>query len=257
MDATNQPGCITGLPLAMNVRELGGIETRDGRRIKRGLLYRGSTLAGLDDRQRAIIDGLGIRFVFDLRAAGEASKHLEYIPEGATYRRVAGMYEPNGAEMDFSPDAIARIEEESGSDDIMHALYLSMVHSNPALHALVEHLMAHDAPLYFHCSAGKDRTGISAALILSILGVDDDAIVENFLLTNVFRAEIIDNPPAVLPEHMESVEMWRHANGVQAESLRAVLAAMGDESEARERYLQQEFGLEASDLDSLRAFYLE
>ena len=89
-----------------------------------------------------------------------------------------------------------------------------MVRGNPALHALVEHLAAGDVPLYFHCSAGKDRTGIAAALILTILGVSDEAVVENFLLTNRYRAELIDNPSNPLPPCLGSVEMWRRANSV-------------------------------------------
>ena len=132
------PGRVSGLHAVRNIRELGGAEARDGRHVRCGLLYRGSTLEGLEQEERAAIDGLGLRCVLDLRAASEAAEHPEYVPEGASYQRVAGMYEPSGAEMDFSPDAIARMQSVGGADDIMRTLYLTMVRGNPALHALVE-----------------------------------------------------------------------------------------------------------------------
>jgi protein-tyrosine phosphatase len=257
MNTETLPGYVPGIPAIRNFRELGGIEARDGRRVRHGLLFRGSTLDNLTDKERAAIDDLGIACVLDLRAASEAADHPEYIPESASYQRIAGMYDFEGDEMDFSPAAIARMESAGGPVDIMRALYLSMVHDNPALHALVDHLKAHDAPLYFHCSAGKDRTGIAAALVLTILGVDDEAIIENFLDTNVYRAEMIDNPPDPLPEMFPTKELWVQANKVYPTNLRAVLAAWGDAGAAREQFLQDEYALDQQTLTDIRSFYLQ
>lgn len=257
MEIESLPGYVPGFPAVKNIRELGGIEARDGRRVRRGLLYRGSALDDLDGAQRHAVDGLGLRHVFDLRAASEATEHPEYVPAGAAYQRVAGMYEPNGAEMDFSPDAIARMQSVGSADDIMRTLYLTMVRGNDALQALAELLAAGAGPLYFHCSAGKDRTGIATALILTILGVCDEAIEENFLLTNRYRAELIDNPPSPLPPYLGSVEMWRRANSVHEADLRAVLAAMGTQGPEREAFLLDEYGLGSEKLASIRRLYLE
>ncbi|WP_321974144.1 tyrosine-protein phosphatase [Paratractidigestivibacter sp.] len=257
MDEKNLPGYVSGFDPERNIRELGGIEARDGRRVRHGLLYRGSTLGNLSDEERAGVDGLGLACIFDLRAAAEADAFPEYIPEGTAHQRVAGMYGPDGAEMDFSPAAIARMESSGGEPvDIMRALYLSMVRDNPALHALVDHLKTHDAPLYFHCSAGKDRTGIAAALILTILGVDDGTIIRNFLDTNIYRAEMISNPPDPLPPMFPTKELWVQANEVYPANLQAVLDAWGTQGPSREHFLQEEFALDQDTLSSLRSFYL-
>lgn len=250
------PGYVPGLPAVRNIRELGGIQARDGRHVRHGLLYRGSTLEGLGQEERDVIDNLGLRCVLDLRAESEAAEHPEHVPREAVYQRVAGMYEPSGAEMDFSPAAIGRMESLGGAENIMQTLYLTMVRDNPALHALVDHLAAGDAPLYFHCSAGKDRTGIAAALILTILGVPDEAIVENFLLTNRYRAELIDNPPNPLPPYLADAQMWRYANSVHGPHLRAVLSAMAPEGPERESFLHTEYGLGPTALASIRDRYL-
>ncbi len=257
MDIESLPGHVHGLSPVRNIRELGGIEARDGRRVRRGLLYRGSVLGGFSASERRAVDALGIRCVLDLRSAAEADEHPDEVPNGASYQRVAGMYEPDGTEMDFSPDAIARMQSVGGSQDIIRVLYLTMVRGNPALHALVGHLAAGDAPLYFHCSAGKDRTGIAAALILTILSASDQVIIENFLLTNAYRAELINNVPDPLPPYLESIEMWRRANSVHEADLRAVLDAMGAEGAEREGFLAEEYGLAAADLAAIRDRYLE
>ena len=257
MDTTKLPGSVAGFDPERNIRELGGLVARDGRRVRSGLLLRGSTLDNLTEEERAAVDALDLRFILDLRAKQEAAAHPEYTPEGTTYQRIAGMYDPTGAEMEFSPAAIAGMEALGGPNDIMRALYLTMVSGNPALHALVDLLKSHAAPLYFHCSAGKDRTGVAAALILSILGFADDVILENFLLTNVYRAEMINNPPDPLPEKFPTKEMWMLANSVHKSDLQAVLAAMGEQGHPREQFLHTEYGLTSSELADIRSFYLE
>ena len=257
MDTSNLPGIVAGFAPERNVRELGGLVARDGHRVRLGMLLRGSTLDNLSDEERSAVDALDLRFILDLRAKQEAAAHPEYIPEDATYQRVAGMYDLDGAEMDFSPAAIAGMSSVGGPESIMRTLYLTMVRDNPALHTLVDLLKSHAAPLYFHCSAGKDRTGVATALILSILGVADDVILENFLITNVYRAETINNPPDPLPEKFPTKEMWMLVNSVHASDLKAVLAAMGEQGHPREQFLQTEYDLTPTELAGIRSFYLE
>ncbi|HQE70511.1 MAG TPA: tyrosine-protein phosphatase [Atopobiaceae bacterium] len=257
MDLAATSGYITGLPLLMNVRELGGIESADGRCIRHGLLYRGSALTGLGTEQSSIVDGFGLRCIFDLRAKTETDGQEDYVPEGAEYHRIAGMYDAAGSEMGFSPTAVANfLAMNNDPIEIMRALYISMAHGNPAVHALIDCLIAGKAPLYFHCSAGKDRTGVAAALILTLLGVPDDAIMEEFLLTNAYRAELIENPPSPLPDFIDSIGLWERANGVDEQDLLAVFASMDERCSTREEYFADEFGLDEAALAALRDRYL-
>lgn len=258
MDLAATSGYIAGFPLPMNVRELGGIETADGRHVRHGLLYRGGALANLAPAERARVDGFGLRCILDLRSAVEASDSPDYVPEGAEYLRIAGMYDKDGSEMDFSPGAIAKLAARmSISFELMRVLYTSMSHGNPAMRALVGCLAAGSAPLYFHCSAGKDRTGVAAALVLTLLGVSDAAIVREFLLTNDYRAELIENPPAELPEWVTSSGLWARMNGVDERDLLAVFASMDEGHATREEYFAYEFGLDRAALAALRNRYLE
>ena len=248
---------IPGFPLLMNIRELGGIEAADGRRVKSGLFFRGSALRNLNQEQHGIVDSFGLARILDLRAAGEAQGRDDYVPKSAEYLRIPGMFDDRGDEVDFSPAAIGRMLA-SGKDPLvfMRELYVSMAHGNPAMHVLVESLIEGKVPIFFHCGAGKDRTGVAAALILTILGVDDETIVENFLLTNLYRAELIENPPAELPPFIDTPETWARANAVDEDDLRAALAAMDEDVISREEYLEKEYGLDATALEELRDRYL-
>lgn len=257
MDSMTTPGHITGFPLLMNLRELGGIESADGRRVRHGLLYRGAALTGLSPEQHRIVDGFGLRCILDLRAENEADGQEDYVPEGAEYHRIAGMYDAVGNEMDFSPGAVASfLTMDNDPMGLMRALYTSMTHGNPAMHALTDCLIAGKAPLYVHCSAGKDRTGVAAALVLTLLGVPDDTIMEEFLLTNAYRAELIENPPANLPAWITGSGVWARMNGVDKRDLLAVFAAMDEGRATREEYFADEFGLDRGVLDALRDRYL-
>lgn len=262
MDLTATTGYVPGFADELNLRELGGLQTEDGRHVRRGLFFRGSALAGLSESERARVDDTGLRYLLDLRAAGEAKPAPDYVPEGCAYERIGGMRFPDGSEVDFSPEMIARFEREMPdalkNGNFMRDLYTGMAFGNPAVHALVTHLVAGEAPLYFHCTAGKDRTGVCALVIGLILGIRRDELLEDFLLTNEYRASIIesvaDRMPAGTPP--EEIERWKRANGVNADDLLAVIEAVEERHGSVEAYLADEFGLEANDLVVLRDRYL-
>ena len=257
--ALADPGHLAGFSLDLNLRELGGLEARDGRRVRHGLLYRGSALAGLSDDERQRVDQMGLELVFDLRSRFEAQDTPDYVPAGAHYERMAGMRWDDGEEVDFSPAGIDRLYRELGTlenlDEGMARLYSTMIHDVPAFKALMVHMANGDAPLYFHCTAGKDRTGMAAAIMLMALGVPEPTIMANYLATNDYRAAIIQEAAAAAPP--ERREMVAMANGVQEETLRKVLDTIDAEYATREEYLADEFDLGLSDLEELRDHYLE
>lgn len=260
MEKAMLPGAVAGFPQEMGLRELGGLRGADGRPVRHGLFYRGSALVGLTNEQQQLVDAMGLRFLLDLRAVGELDGRQDYVPDGAAYRRIGGMYDADGNEVDFSPAGIARMMEsiQRNPEGFMTNLYVSMMFGNPAVHALVDKLVVGQVPLYFHCTAGKDRTGVCAAVILMLLGVSDDDIVHEFLLTNEYRLPIIDMTPDQIPEDVSEMdrENWASINSVHERHLRAVFAAVAERYPSREAYFEDEFGLDAHALQRLRDRYL-
>lgn len=261
MDLTTTPGFVAGFRTELGLRELGGWKSADGRVVRHGLLYRGSALTGLNSKERRLVNKLGLRFILDLRAPGEVTGREDYVPAGAEYVRIGGMYIDDGTEVDFSPAGIARImgRIQADQEHFLDDLYVGMMFGNPAVHALVDRLVHGTAPLYFHCTAGKDRTGVCAAVLLSLLGVPDDAILEEYLLTNIYRASIINMRPEELPEGISQLDRdnWARFNSVDAAQLKAALDAVDKRFGTREDYFRDEFGLDAAALESLRSRYLE
>lgn len=262
MDLTATTGYVPGFDIDLNLRELGGLPTYDGRHVRHGLFYRGSALVGLSPEERELVDAFGLRFMLDLRAAGEAAFASDYVPDGAEYLRCGGMRFPDGSEVDFSPEAIAKIETEMPEalrdGHFMESLYTGMAFGNPAIRTLVDHLVADTVPVYFHCTAGKDRTGVCALVIGMALGVTREAMLEDFLLTNIYRKRIIDTVADRMPADTppEEIEMWKKANGVSASDAEAFLDVILERFRTGEAYLEQEFGVDADTLSALRDRYL-
>lgn len=260
MNLQTTPGYVPGFRDELSLRDLGGQRALDGRHVRHGLIYRGSALTDLTSQELAALEALDLRLILDLRAQGEVSGKEDVVPAGTEYLRIAGMYDEDGNEQDFSPAGIARIMETIADPSLfMRGLYASMMFGNPAMHALVERLQAGQVPLYFHCSAGKDRTGVCAALVLTMLGVSDADIVKEFLLTNQYRASIINLPPEQMPAWLpvEERETWARRNSVNKDDLLGALAAADARFGSREAYLREEYGLDAAALADLRNRYLE
>ena len=173
------------VPLAggHNFRDLGGYETADGQRVRWGLLYRSGKLSTLTDADVAQLAPLGIKLVCDLRTPAERTREpsvpgLSLAHRGWDYdvghRRLLSSATAPGA----TPQHV--IEALGATYEVMPWTFAT-VYGNT-----FQHLVDGDLPMVFHCTAGKDRTGILAALILTALGVAESEVMADYLLTDRF-----------------------------------------------------------------------
>jgi protein-tyrosine phosphatase len=171
---------------ASNLRDLGGWPTIDGRRVRRGLVYRAPALINLSDKDLATIAALGIRTSCDFRGVRESAANpvqlagatVNLLPiepsVGAGLRDILRTGQMTGHVT--AADMLALLREAY----VAYALTsFAQYHSMFALLAGDEHL-----PLLIHCSAGKDRTGFGAALLLTALGVAWPHVMQDYLATN-------------------------------------------------------------------------
>ncbi len=135
---------------------------------------------------------------------------------------------------------------------LMHDTYRGFVRGNtPRFAQLFGHLLdAHDAPVVFHCTAGKDRTGFAAALLLHALGVSDDVIMRDYLLTNERLAGRLH--PGLFPPVVGKV-LW----GVQEDFLHAAFEAVQEDFGNLDNYLRDGIGLREAGRQQLHAMYLQ
>lgn len=180
---TDKPPRLLPLEGGYNLRDMGGYAAADGRTVRHGLLYRSGMMSMLTEADERHLAGLGIVTVCDLRHPKERGQEPTRWCEPAGVHYWARDYdETSGVLADMLRGTTPTADAVRGA---MIRLYRELpVDHAPSYRYMFERLQGGHVPLLFNCSAGKDRTGVAAALILSVLGVPYDAIVEDYLLTN-------------------------------------------------------------------------
>jgi len=198
-----------------NFRDLGGYPTQDGSFTQAGVVFRSGALVSLTDADRVRLRQLNIGAVIDLRLESEhASEGVDQLGQ-----EIALISMPNS----LGKDEIRQQIIEDAAQFKMLAFYKAYLHRTPAYHAQIfGHILAQlegGSAVVVHCSAGKDRTGIVAALLLRLAGVDDARIVADYAATahhldgyatrqrQIFRGygmpepvieEMLSSPPATM-----------------------------------------------------------
>ena len=257
------PGTQLDFAGGTNFRELGGYEADEGKHVKWGQIWRGIPTCKLTgEADRAKLDALGLRLILDLRSVEEAKKEPDYVPDGARLVQICGLCAEDGHEIAFAPGDIDRLMASAPEGyDAPRVMYRWMLTGNKAFKELFRALEAGETPILFHCSAGKDRTGVAAMLILLALGASDETICADYAQTNVCRRAEIE---AVMQEHADEIaadpscrnHYYRMA-GVEPELAPFVLRTIRAKYGSAENYLEKEYGLTPARLMRLRRMYLE
>ena len=257
------PGTQLDFAGGTNFRELGGYEADEGKHVKWGQIWRGIPTCKLTgEADRAKLDALGLRLILDLRSVEEAKKEPDYVPDGARLVQICGLCAEDGHEIAFAPGDVDRLMASAPEGyDVPRVMYRRMLTGNKAFKELFRALEAGETPILFHCSAGKDRTGVAAMLILLALGASDETICADFAQTNVCRRAEIE---AVMQEHADEIaadpscrnHYYRMA-GVEPELAPFVLDTIRSQFGSAENYLEAEYGLTPARLMRLRRMYLE
>ena len=168
---------------ASNFRDLGGYATHDGRVVRWRQMFRSNHLGHLTPADIETVRALGLRHAFDLRGLDERAGTVCELAEITVHS------------LPIEPTVVAALRARLAAGslsaldarDIMRDSYRNYVrHDTHSFRKLFAHLLNDSAPLVIHCTAGKDRTGFACALLLHALGVPDEVIGEDYLLTNRF-----------------------------------------------------------------------
>jgi len=202
---TAEPSRTLAFEGCVNFRDLGGYRTADGRRLGWRRLFRADGLSTLTDSDQRQLTELGVATVIDLRTVDETEQRGRFPVDRVPVRYV-------GLPL---TDVLPTPEElpSWGHASYVAGRYGEMVaQGGPALTAAFEVLGSGDAlPAVFHCSAGKDRTGVLAALILAFLGVPDETIVEDYHLSAAAMVRLLERLKAQYPDNVEEVERFAPA----------------------------------------------
>lgn len=167
---------------AFNFRDVGGYLTREGRRIPWGRIYRSDEFSELSDADLYTLNDLGLRSIIDLRSLRERKGKENRLPVGSTYHQIP-IYkrEPLREYLWVALFRRHALPQALGDN------YINLAETRAKTFGLALRFLINqqNLPLVYHCSAGKDRTGIVAALILSLLGVAEETIIADYSLSNL------------------------------------------------------------------------
>ncbi|MFP3592613.1 tyrosine-protein phosphatase [Chryseobacterium sp. SIMBA_038] len=175
-----------------NFRTVGNIKNSEGKTLKEGKFYRSGDLHKLKNSSFKELEKLGITEIIDLRNSKEISQKPDHLPENISYKNYSA-FEDQGDQLSQAKKLVLK-GKVNGSDANKRMLdfYKDYVTENPEIiKKIITEILESDQPILYHCTAGKDRTGITTALILTILKFDKETIYNDYLLSNNFRKKLI------------------------------------------------------------------
>jgi len=261
-----EPGLSLGIASIPNLRDMGGYATADGATIARGLVYRSNQLYDISPDDMILLAQLNLKNDYDLRTASERNDKPDELPAGVNdiwldvladdptsgpANLITLLSDPLQANIDLGNGQV----EEKFKD--AYRQFITLESADTAFSKLFKSLGDENKlPALFHCTTGKDRTGWSAAALLTIIGVPYEEVMEDYLLSNDYilpmYAELIDRFVAAGGERniVESIL------GVKEEYLIAAFEEMNTEYGSIENYFSKGLGISVDQQTALRDLYL-
>ena len=266
-----------GLTMVDNARELGGYMTRDGRQIKRGLLLRTAKLsnatAGDIDK---LVNEYRLHTIIDFRMGAEAAAEPDPEIEGTERHNISIMNEMELKKqremMDMDPgdlmkDPIKGFKTALELKIVSDEMYINFLDNEAGKKGFEEffRLLLDESPdraVLWHCTSGKDRTGLAAVLLMTALGVDREVCMEDFLLTNEFNKDKIAQTRmflnlALKPEDKHLLnDMLVVLDGVNERFMEKAIDFMDNKYGSVMDYINNELHITDSEIEELKEKYL-
>lgn len=245
------PGALIAIDGLRNIRDLGGWATPTGV-VRHGRLFRSDRLDELTPASHRALDALGISTVVDFRYESERDEAPSRLWSSVTNHVEIPMAPKDRLPGSFV-ERVQRGEFDNLTDATITEMYqvLLKVHRPGFVEAISQ--MVSGGPALFHCSAGKDRTGIMAMLLLSVLGVAEEDIVAEFDLTNTYRTESrMEEMAEVFAKIDLDVEDFRPIMSAPVPAMIGALAWIRAEHGTAEAYLV-DGGLDQATIERMRS----
>jgi protein-tyrosine phosphatase len=261
------PGTSLGVASVPNLRDVGGYATADGSVVRRGVAYRSNELNPVNAGDMEKIAALGLKNDFDLRTASERQAKPDELPPGVKNVWLNVLADAKG----LSPAEVERLLGDPKSANKVlgdgkaatafvktYRDFITLASANAAFRQLFLELgETNQIPSLYHCTTGKDRTGWASAALLTLLGVPEDKVYEDFLRSNEY----------ILPAYKTYIEHFVAAGGdpsipqallgVKAEYLRASFDQVNTQYGSIEKYFEKGLGINAAGQQKLRERFLQ
>ncbi|MGV9254301.1 tyrosine-protein phosphatase [Streptomyces sp. NPDC003697] len=249
-----------------NFRDVGGLPTGDGRRVRQGVLFRSGHLAHATEEDAAFLGSLGLHTIFDFRNAADQKLEGPDVALPGVRNVNLPLSDPaDGAEFwrmvrEGDLDQLRALLADGRGVNRMIASYRMIVTERTAEHSRVLHALAEDSvPALMHCAAGKDRAGLSIAVTLLAVGVEHDAILADYLESNAKhrRYRVRRSGTSASAYSPEVMELLSPLFDARAEYLHAALETIDETWGGTDAYLERGLGLAPETRERLRARLLD
>ena len=269
-EQTLNMSCIT------NARELGGYKTQDGKTVRKGVLLRTAALTDISqEAQNILINQYNLSAIIDLRASFELEEEPEPVIEGIAQYNFKIMDEQMMAQRaasvheiltDPNADQIKRMMAIFDAGIISDQMYVEFLQGETGkagfrdfFRVLLE--TPEDSAVLWHCTNGKDRTGVAAMLLLGVLNVDEETIMEDYMLTNVFFETEINAMHQQLGAYIQDKdkleELLVAGRGVCAAYMQNAIDYIKENYGDISGYVKSELGLTEAEIVKLQNLYTE
>lgn len=259
-----------------NARELGGYKTMDGKRVRKGVLIRTASLKDVSQEELdSLLKDHRLTAVIDLRASYELVEDPEPVIEGVAQYNFRIMDEQMMAGraaviadilMDPNVDPVRRMTAVLEAGVISDQMYVEFLQGDTGKKGFREFFRVlletpEDSAVLWHCTNGKDRTGVAAMLLLGVLNVDEETIMEDFLLSNVFFEKEISTMREQLMVYIEDENLLEEilvtGKGVYAPYMQNAIEYIKENYGDIPGYVKAELGLTDADIEKLQKLYTE
>lgn len=243
---------------AYNTRELGGYKTTDGRSVKWGMLFRSDKLSDISETDQKYLQNLGIKRIVDFRSEGEKTEDPNNIPEGINY--IETPINVDGA-MRSKIEAVLKGETNKEIKSFLVDANKEFVTNYTDVYEnFLKGLIDEDGPTLFHCTAGKDRAGFAAAITLIALGVSKEDVIEDYMKTNVFTKNRIDemiDKIELMSLYQVDAEILRPLIGVERIYIETAFNTAEEEYGSLDNFIREGLNISDEEIQMLRNKFLD
>ena len=254
-----------------NIRDLGGLIGKDGRKIKKNLLIRSSRLIQMEEDGFKFFKDINLTTILDLRTSLEAERRPDPEMPGVSYHRISVLSD-NPEEMGATYGMLARSKNEDQflvqmliDGFKMGSVYMEFVQMPLAINGMREALkyiaaQPEGEAIMWHCNGGKDRTGTVTVFLLTILGVDKDTIMDDFELTNIYFADEIERLKVIargMTDDQEIIDGMQDIAGVSRKNMDKAMDFIVSEYGSVMDYIRNVIGITEEEIETIQEKYLE
>lgn len=242
-----------------NFRDIGGLPVVGGKHIKKGCFYRSANLdyATYDDLD--YLKNLGIKIVYDYRDEDEGNSDAPYIKMGAEHRQIPATFENAKLfKLKNGKNPFEKLFMKVEPEDIAKT-YAILPFDNEAYRSMIATAVKGDVPFLQHCTAGKDRAGMGIALLMLLLGAEEDTVMEEYMRSESVKPFVEAIFAPIIPKPFRSFIFKRYEPlfTVYPCLLESALNAIKERYGTYEEYFRSEYGLATTAIAEFRARFTE